>query len=244
MTTERNRAAIGIAAVALVRQRRARKILNQMARVAQGAPGEDGKQGPPGPQGPRGDKGERGERGPQGERGPMGLRGEAGANGQRGDIGPRGLVGPIGPMPAHQWQDTRLRFEKAPGKWGEWVDLQGPPGMASPWQPSAHRPGAYVAATRTRQITVVTANYTVKQTDDIVLVDASGGDVTVTLPRPEINEGKAYTIKVKALPSGSPSGFVFLTSESGQVDGLATLRMDTKYSAAECVSDATDWWIV
>lgn len=214
-----------------------------MGRVAQGAPGENGKQGPIGPQGQKGDRGERGERGPQGERGPLGLRGEAGVNGARGDIGPRGLVGNTGPMPAHQWQDTRLRFEKAPGKWGEYVDLQGPPGMASPWQPS--RQGGYTAASRTRAIRVVTANYTVQQTDDILLVDASGGDVTLTLPRPEINEGKSYTVKVKALPSGSPSGFVFLTSEDGGlVDGLTTLRMDATYSAAECVCDASDWWIV
>ena len=36
--------------------------------------------------------------------------------------------GEIGPMPRHQWRGTRLRFEMAPGEWGKWVDLEGPPG--------------------------------------------------------------------------------------------------------------------
>lgn len=35
--------------------------------------------------------------------------------------------GPMGPMPRHQWDGTRLRFEM-PGGWGLWVDLQGEPG--------------------------------------------------------------------------------------------------------------------
>lgn len=31
-------------------------------------------------------------------------------------------------MPQHEWDGTRLRFELAPGVWGEWVDLEGPAG--------------------------------------------------------------------------------------------------------------------
>lgn len=35
----------------------------------------------------------------------------------------------MGPMPAHEWRGTELRFELEPGVWGEWIDLQGPPGI-------------------------------------------------------------------------------------------------------------------
>jgi hypothetical protein len=31
-------------------------------------------------------------------------------------------------MPEHEWKGTELRFEIAPGEWGEFVNLQGPQG--------------------------------------------------------------------------------------------------------------------
>jgi hypothetical protein len=32
----------------------------------------------------------------------------------------------------HEWSGTKLRFEQGPdgNRWGQWVDLQGPPGRA------------------------------------------------------------------------------------------------------------------
>jgi hypothetical protein len=36
-----------------------------------------------------------------------------------------GQDGQPGPMPRHQWNGTKLRFEIAPGEWGEWHDLEG-----------------------------------------------------------------------------------------------------------------------
>lgn len=55
-------------------------------------------------------------RGPQGERGPAGRDAKDGARGDKGDKGD---------MPAHQWDGTRLRFERPDGTWGEWVELKG-----------------------------------------------------------------------------------------------------------------------
>jgi len=63
---------------------------------------------------------------------PNGLQGETGASGEQGPQGvpgPQGPEGPMGPMPLHQWDGSRLRFELALGDWGEWVDVQGPPGQ-------------------------------------------------------------------------------------------------------------------
>lgn len=64
--------------------------------------------------------------GAPGERGPIG---KAGSQGVPGPAGTAGATGPVGPMPAHEWDGTRLRFEQAPGGiWGEAVDLQGQKG--------------------------------------------------------------------------------------------------------------------
>ena len=52
---------------------------------------------------------------------------------KRGDDGGDGA---IGPMPQHQWSGSRLRFERPDGVWGEWVDLQGPPGPGGGGFPS------------------------------------------------------------------------------------------------------------
>jgi hypothetical protein len=39
-----------------------------------------------------------------------------------------GRPGPPGPIPAHEWKDTSIRFENPDGTWGEWTDLRGAPG--------------------------------------------------------------------------------------------------------------------
>jgi hypothetical protein len=44
------------------------------------------------------------------------------AQGPKGERGPRGLKGD---KPAHEWQDTELRFENPDGSWGELVNLKG-----------------------------------------------------------------------------------------------------------------------
>ncbi len=46
----------------------------------------------------------------------------------KGDTGEAGPKGDTGPMPAHQWQGTKLRFEQPDGKWGKLTDLKGTTG--------------------------------------------------------------------------------------------------------------------
>lgn len=87
-----------------------------------GAAGKPGPEGKPGADGKNGKDGERGLPGADGKVGRRGLRGEPGLQ------GPQGEEGPMGPMPDHEWQGTRLRFQKPDGTWGEWVDLRGPSG--------------------------------------------------------------------------------------------------------------------
>ena len=70
--------------------------------------------------------------GANGRHGVDGINGKDGTRGPRGpkgDTGAQGETGPIGPMPAHEWKGTKLRFEDAPGEWGEFTDLRGPRGI-------------------------------------------------------------------------------------------------------------------
>jgi len=47
-------------------------------------------------------------------------------------VGLQGPPGPKGDKPAHQWNNTRLRFENPDGSWGSYVDLRGPEGPPGP----------------------------------------------------------------------------------------------------------------
>ena len=53
----------------------------------------------------------------------------AAKSGANGDVG---ADGEVGPMPRHEWDGTKLRFEQADGTWGEWVNLRGPRGATGP----------------------------------------------------------------------------------------------------------------
>lgn len=94
-----------------------------------GEKGETGEEGPRGEQGPRGLEGApgpRGEVGLPGERGPQGEEGPQGPRGPVGEPGPQGLPGEQGPPPKHEinHREFKIRFEEAPGVWGEWIDLK------------------------------------------------------------------------------------------------------------------------
>lgn len=84
----------------------------------QGPPGIRGRDGAPGRDGQDGAPGEQGDRGDRGDRGPAGRDGADGADGERG------------PAPRHEWDGTRLRFQRPDGSWGQWVDLRGVPGYS------------------------------------------------------------------------------------------------------------------
>lgn len=93
----------------------------------QGLPGRDGIDGLDGARGPQGERGEIGPAGldgavgPQGPAGPQGEPGPRGQKGERGERGPQGPQGEIGPMPKFERKGLMIRFESAPGVWGEWI---------------------------------------------------------------------------------------------------------------------------
>lgn len=107
-----------------------RDLRKQVANLAR-QPGPAGVTGIQGPQGPAGDPGHPGKDGADGLRGasgPGGARGPRGPVGPSGPAGKDGKDGAVGPMPKHEWNGSKLRFQLSPKRWGKWVDLRGPAG--------------------------------------------------------------------------------------------------------------------
>jgi len=112
------------------------------------------------------------------------------------------------------------------GTAGQFLQTQGS-GANPQWAPA---PGGWT-------VTKVTANYTASD-GEIVLVDASGGAVTVTLPTPS-NGARVRVKKIDASTNTvtvSPSG-------TETIDGASSHTISQKNEAYEYVSDGTDWLI-
>jgi len=91
------------------------------------------------------------------------------------------------------------------------------------------------------QIVTVTANYTVT-TEDHVLVDASAGDITVTLPNPQATTTKPVAVK----RIDTSANVVTIVSIGGEnIDGAASVNVPALGSMSFVPSrDVTDsWWV-
>ena len=82
-----------------------------------------------------------------------------------------------------------------------------------------------------------TANY-VATSGDLVLMDASGGNRTVTLPA--VASGAVCTAK----KTDSSANTVTVSPASGTIDGAASKVISTQYESYDFVSDGTNWFIV
>jgi len=73
---------------------------------------------------------------------------------------------------------------------------------------------------------------------DCVLVDASSGDVTITLPEPS----KAKQVNVKKIDSST--NVVTVVPNGGSIDGEASKKISTPYESYLFISDGSNWYIV
>lgn len=90
-------------------------------------------------------------------------------------------------------------------------------------------------------VTTKTADYTAVSTDSVILVDATGGAVTITLPTAVGISGKAFYIK--RLNAGANTVTVDANAAETVDDGL-TAVLTVQYEAITIVSDNVEWWIV
>lgn len=85
----------------------------------------------------------------------------------------------------------------------------------------------------------ISTNYTLTKDDSIILGNAAGGDVTITLPAATAtNKGKKVTIKKQ---DANEHNYVTVT---GNIDGLTQLYTALPYSGWDLVSDGNQWKIV
>jgi hypothetical protein len=85
-----------------------------------------------------------------------------------------------------------------------------------------------------------TTDYTLTETDDIILVDTSAEAVTVTLPSAAEDAGRKYTVKLNTAGNDltiEPTG-------AEQINGGANLMLEEVGQSVQLVSDGTGWQAV
>jgi len=93
-----------------------------------------------------------------------------------------------------------------------------------------------------RGVVTKTADYTTTALDEVVFVDASSNDVTITLVSASGIEGIQHNIK---RVDDSSSYTVTIDGDSSEtIDGETTITLDDQYAAVTIVSDGTNWLIL
>lgn len=87
-------------------------------------------------------------------------------------------------------------------------------------------------------VTTQTSDYTASD-NDTVLADASGGDITITLPAPD----DEIKVIIKKIDSSSNTVTV-ATPGSETIDGQSSLSISAQYVSRSIVSDGSNYFIV
>lgn len=87
-------------------------------------------------------------------------------------------------------------------------------------------------------LTTVTTDYTASA-QEVVLADASGGPLTVTLPSP----ASSASVVVKKVDSSS-NAVTIATPGSETIDGDSERTLAAQYVSREITSDASDYYII
>lgn len=119
------------------------------------------------------------------------------------------------------------------GGGGGGVGPQGPPGPTGP--AGADAIGGPVA------ISIKTGNYTALLSDNVLLGDATGGAIILTLPSAASAVGQVFFFK-----KIDSSGNVVTVKGNGLelIDGSNTVLISSQYVAITVVSDGTQWWAI
>lgn len=93
-----------------------------------------------------------------------------------------------------------------------------------------------------RTVTSYSSTTSISAEDDVILMDASGGSITLTLPNAVTYPGKI--IKAKRIDSTVANSAVLDGVGSQTIDGILSFNLRTQYSYVEIVSDGTNWAIL
>jgi hypothetical protein len=98
---------------------------------------------------------------------------------------------------------------------------------------------AGAAANRLLAVTLVSASVTLNNTDGVVLVDASGGIRTVTLPSAATN----YKYVIKKIDSSSNT--VIINAAGGNtIEGSSSKTLSSQYQFETLISNGTTWYLI
>ncbi|MDF1702395.1 MAG: hypothetical protein P1V36_14695, partial [Planctomycetota bacterium] len=87
----------------------------------------------------------------------------------------------------------------------------------------------------------ISSSTTLLASDSILMVDASGGAVTVTLP----NVSSATDLQLDIKKVDSSANAVTIDGFSTQtIDGSTTQTLNTQYDSLTVICDGTEWWII
>lgn len=87
-----------------------------------------------------------------------------------------------------------------------------------------------------------TANYTLADTDEVVIFNPSSGALTGTLPTAVGRAGKRFTIK--KLAGTTPNSVIIATTSSQTIDGATTETISVAGGFRELISDGANWHII
>lgn len=175
--------------------------------------------------------GEKGEKGDKGERGERGERGEKGDKGEKGDVGPAGLNGKDALTPTVS--DSQIEAVVKPyieqlsneiRKYGRREGGGGGGGGGS----------SIISETTTTDLRISSSS-------QIILADATAGDITITLPNASHVARKEYHIK--KIDEGAYS--VTIVSAGGEaIDGDTSYVIRYPYNSRRFYSDGSKWFII
>jgi hypothetical protein len=86
----------------------------------------------------------------------------------------------------------------------------------------------------------VTSSTSILITDDVIFVDTTSGNITITMPTAVNNGGKKIVIKRK----NGNNNLIISTISSQTIDGSLTVSIPYIYQALTLVSDNTNWYII
>jgi len=113
-------------------------------------------------------------------------------------------------------------------------NLPGRVGIATPFPNSV----LHVSGAISTQVTAVSSNITLTQSHSVVLVSASGGAVTITLPSAVGIAGRQYVIKKDDVTANTvtvdPAG-------TETIEGVATASLPSQWHWIVIISDGTNW---
>lgn len=89
-------------------------------------------------------------------------------------------------------------------------------------------------------VDLLTSDTTLTTSHNIVLVDATAGAVTLTLPAVATYVGPGYTIKKI---DASANAVTIDGSGAETIDDTTTRILTMQYNAVEVMSDGTEWWL-